>query len=49
MKYLTVNKPEGSKEYDWADLTGDNVKVGTPPPNKEFGLVVLCNKTSGKR
>ena len=28
MKYLTVNKPEGSKEYDWADLTGDNVKVG---------------------
>lgn len=28
MKYLTVNKPEGSKVYDWADLTGDNVKVG---------------------
>ena len=27
MKYLTVNKPEGSKEYDWVDLTGDNVKV----------------------
>ena len=49
MKYLTVNKPEGSKEYDWADLTGDNVKVGTPPPNKEFGLVVLCNKTSGEK
>ena len=48
MKYLTVNKPEGSKEYDWTDLTGDNVKVGTPP-NKEFGLVVLCNKTSGER
>lgn len=49
MKNLTVNKPEGSKEYDWVDLTGNNVKLGTPPPNKEFGLVVLCNKTSGKR
>lgn len=31
MKNLTVNKPEGSKEYDWVDLTADDVKLGTPP------------------
>lgn len=28
MKNLTVNKPEGSKEYDWVDLTADDVKLG---------------------
>lgn len=28
MKYLTVNKPDSITEYDWVDLTSDNVKVG---------------------
>ena len=28
MKYLTVNDPDSIKEYEWLDLTGDNLESG---------------------
>lgn len=32
MKYLTVNDPDSMREYDWVDLTGDDIKVEYAPP-----------------
>ena len=28
MKYLTVNNTDSIKEYEWLDLTGDNLESG---------------------
>lgn len=28
MKYLTVNEPDSMKEYEWVDLTGDDIDSG---------------------